>query len=154
MNKKGFTVIEVLIVLVILGIIIGIVLPNTNKILNYSKIKEAETLEKALINSLKLYNEENENDIWCPILSNDQNACITEGDKYIEYNNLVKVNPSINLGSCLLKNNESLKIHKDHDGDYIYTVSIICSKDFENRNNKIASISDIDNKSIYYETED
>ena len=97
MNKKGFSLIEVLIVLVLLGIIIGIVLPNTNKLLNYSKIKEAEALEKVLVDHLKIYNEENEQDIWCPISSNDESACVTEGDKYISYEDFKKINPPVDF---------------------------------------------------------
>ncbi len=154
MNKKGFTLIEVLIVIVILGIIIGIVMPNANKIMNYSEVKEAETLEEALIHSLKLYNEENEQEIWCPIASNDQNACVTEGDKYIDIEKVLSVTSTINFGKCLLKDEESLKIHKDHDGDYMYTVKLICSSDFDNRSSKIATDKDLSNKNIYYETKE
>ena len=153
MNKKGFTLTELLIVLVLLGIIIGIVVPNTTKILNYSKIKEAEALEKVIVDNLKLYNESNEQEIWCPLSSSDESTCLTEGDKYVSFDDLKSVNSSVNLGSCILKDNKSLKITKDHDGDYIYSAHIICSNDFADRDSIIASSSDLNNKHIYYETE-
>ena len=54
-NKKGFTLIEMLVVVLIIGILAGIALPQYNRTVEQSYSAEALTLIKAVAQSAKLY---------------------------------------------------------------------------------------------------
>lgn len=151
MNKKGFTLLEVLLVFVIIGLVIAIVTPNIGKILERSKIESAKSIEYMLEHNLELYNEQYKDTIWCTE-SNSSN-CLSEGDKDITYNDLITINNGLDLGDCLLKGNGSLKITKSNN-NYSYKVGIVCSKDFKDNTNKVATSIDLQNDNIYYESKD
>lgn len=55
LNKKGFTLVEVLAVVVILGIIMLIAIPNVNKLIMRNKKENCEAMKKNIINATKNY---------------------------------------------------------------------------------------------------
>ena len=153
MNKKGFTLLEIILSIIIMGLIVMIAAPSVSNIINSSKIKEAEAIEKMLIKNLELYNKDNENSIWCEKdEESSSNNCITIGSREITMDELLSINSSIKMGNCLINKDEGLIIKKDVGGSYSYAAHIICSKDFKSNSTKVATDKDMNNKNIYYKT--
>lgn len=190
MNKKGFTLVELITVIIIIGIISVITIPNIMKALTTSKNSNGESVEKLLENNLELYNMDYKEDLWCLDQSdresdyckytlNENNVIVSKREpensdtpkitvtKSIGVENLYAINPDIDLGECLLKGDNPLKITmeetqtKDDEGiikskyKYSYSASIVCSSDFKESANvtKIADEEQLKNKNIYYSSE-
>jgi len=127
MKNKGFTLVELILVVVIMGIISAIVIPSIMKGLSDSEKQGGESVEKLLINNLKLYNDDNKFDIWCSE-NNDRAGC-NNSKLIVKIENLYAFNPDINMGECLLKDENSLSITNTDKG-FTYTAKIICSKNY------------------------
>lgn len=63
MNRKGFTLVELLMVIILLAIIGIIIIPNMNNIINKSKNRSCESLKKNIISATKIYVNENKYDL-------------------------------------------------------------------------------------------
>ena len=80
MNKKGFTLVEILVVIVVLGLIIGIAVPNINKSNRKAKerilLTKIHNIEKAAV----LYGQDNRGKFnktgGCDIDSSHYNECM------------------------------------------------------------------------------
>lgn len=156
MNKKGFTLVELILVVVILGIISVIVFPGIMKSLNQSKVNSAKAIEKVLRENLELYNIDHKDDIWC----NDdgiENNCLNTGDtETVTIQELYNTNPDIDMGKCLLQNNDSLQITKKENGTFSYTVEIVCGNNLKESRESPKIVKNFDNLSTddyYYKTE-
>ena len=145
MNNKGLTLVELLLVIVIIGIIGAITIPNIMEAYSESRRKGGETVEDILIENLQMYNKDYEIDLW---------AEGETGDKIVSIQDLYSMNPDIDMGECLLQNSNSLVITKDSSGNYTYKASIICSRNFDSKTHttKIATSSELNNEQIYYKT--
>ena len=120
MNKKGFTLIELISVVIILTVATAILMPNLVKYLNKNREESAKSIEKLLITNLELYNTDKEQDLW-----NDNKTCIT-----VSIEELLEQNKNIDLGECLLTNEKALTITKEND-TYKYYANITCGKALE-----------------------
>ena len=127
MNKKGFTLVEVLLVVVIIGIIGVITIPNIIDSLQASREKSGKTVENILLNSLELYNEDHKIDLWdyTSDTATDINKC-----KSITLATLKTFNPDINMGECKAMGDTPFIIKRTAKDKFEYYVSITCSKDF------------------------
>ena len=85
MNRKGFTLVELLAVLVILGIIIGIAIPSINSSMERAKKKQDASNYKVLEASTELYVSDHKNSI-VHNLESDDTSC------YISIKNLLDEN--------------------------------------------------------------
>lgn len=63
LNNKGFTLVEILAVIVILAIVSAIMVPTVTGVLNQNKEKSYENLKKTIISSAKIYVSNNRYDI-------------------------------------------------------------------------------------------
>ena len=156
MNKKGFTLVELILVVVILGIISVIVFPGIMKSLNQSKVNSAKSIEKVLRENLELYNIDHKDDIWC----NDdgiENNCLNTGDtKTVTIQELYNTNPDIDMGKCLLQGNDSLQITKKPNGTFSYTVKIVCGNNLKESADSpkiVKNSSNLSSEDYYYKTE-
>lgn len=151
MKDKGFTLVELILVVVIMGIISAIVIPSIMKGLRDSERQGGNSVENILINNLKLYNDDNKFDIWCSE-NNDNDGCKSTGDMLVvDIKDLYTFNPDINMGECLLQDDSSLSITKTNNG-FKYTAKIICSKNYAkyaNDTGKIVNDSKIYNDNYY-----
>lgn len=162
MKNKGFTLVELILVVVILGILSAIVIPGIMKSLNESRRDSGESIEKILKENLELYNIDHKDDIWCSENSKDDGLendtglntnCKKPGDSHIvPVSALYSTNPDIDMGECLLQNSNSLKIIRDDSGDkFKYEVKIVCGKNLKDTNgDKI--VSNLDGANVYYKT--
>lgn len=123
MNKKGFTLVELLIVIVILGIIAMIALPNIFEMINESKINGYKKYEKTLIDNIEMYNIDLQEDIWFEnetsfdlTLSQlkERNQDLEENkDCLIENLNIIKEDNRYKYNVCI-------KCNQKEDGTYLY----------------------------------
>ena len=79
LNNKGFTLVEVLAVLVILVVIMSIAIPNISSSLERSKSKQDDARKKVLISAAELYVADNKNRIYSE-MGTDNNYTITLDD--------------------------------------------------------------------------
>ena len=136
MKNKGFTLVEVLLVIVIIGIIGVITIPNIIESMNASKKEGGKSVEKILIRNLELYNEDRKVDLWDPNGS-DINKCIE-----IPKDDLKSFNQDINMGDCTESTTgHPYAIKRIGKNKYEYYVNITCSK------NKSTDPAD-----VYYES--
>ena len=63
LNNKGFSLIEVLAVIVILGVLATIMIPAANQMLNENKENSLKNLEKSIKSATKVYMSDNRYDI-------------------------------------------------------------------------------------------
>lgn len=156
MNKKGFTLVELILVVVILGIISVIVFPGIMKSLNQSKVNSAESIEKVLRENLELYNMDHKDDIWCNDDSAANSTCLNVNEnKKVTIQELYNTNPDIDMGNCLLQDNESLQITKKENGTFSYTVKIVCGNNLEESSESSKVVKNFENLSsedYYYAT--
>ena len=63
LNNKGFTLIEILATIIILSMIVSIMVPSVNYLIEKNKEYNYENLEKSIINAAKVYISDNRYDI-------------------------------------------------------------------------------------------
>lgn len=123
MNKKGFTLVELLLVMVIIGIIGVITIPNVMKSLEESKKEGGKSVEQLLIKNLELYNEDRKVDLWEDEYTSE--SCVT-----ITKTQLLSINPDINFGDCELASGDdnSLFIKRTGKNKFKYYANIVCTR--------------------------
>lgn len=183
MNKRGFTLIELIMVIIIIGIIGMITIPGIMEAYRDSQKETGEDIEKILKENLEMYNLDNEADLWCDKddflddgeyneeaycdciysagkgssnMDSDGKCILRKVNETITSEDLYEKNPDIDMGDCLLKDGDSLSIEKDYStGKYTYTALIACSKSFHGKNwvNEYASDSQFGSATTYYDTD-
>ena len=121
-DKTGFTLVELLLVIVIIVILGVLLIPNILETLDESRVENGKAIEKLLIKNLELYNADHSKDLWNNY--NDDYDCTNE----ITFEDLLAFNPDINLGECLLNKEDSFTIEKVGANKYKYYVGITCGK--------------------------
>ena len=121
LQKKGFTLVELLVVIVILGIITGISIPLIRNLQQNNEMKKYTTYMDSIKQSAKLYTNSYHEDMFGHNIS----GCTTISYKQLEEKGLLK-DIMINDVSC---NDEQtyVKVIK-MENKYIYTVSLACGK--------------------------
>lgn len=120
MNKKAFTLVEMLFVVALIGIIATIVFPNILDAVRESKIEEYENVEKIIKQSMELYNTDNKEDLW-------QNESVSYID--LQQSDILSVNPSLNFKNCKINR---MQIQKS-GSNFKYLVKICCGDNVEEK---------------------
>lgn len=63
MNKRGFTLVEGLLVIAIIGIILLAIVPNVITLINKNRVKACESTKESIISSAKMYVAEKKYDV-------------------------------------------------------------------------------------------
>ena len=135
MNRKGFTLVEVLVVIVVLGIVLLIAGPTLLNVYEDSKIKSEEIFTKRLSQSIDGYIKLNSSDIS---FTSDGTANKTEeGTSYqvdiykgtitvqnIINDNLLSIEDYINAGNKGVSCSTSAEIEVYKDSDYVYCYKV------------------------------
>lgn len=120
MNKKGFTLVEMLFVILLVAIIATIIFPNILDAVTESKNEKYENLEKILVDTMKMYNTDKGADLW-----SGTSTCVE-----LTLDDLQRVNPNLKLDNCVLyKPDASPNPHvriKKVSGGYDYIVGLRC----------------------------
>ena len=109
LNNKGFTLVEVIAVVVLLSLIVGIAGYSITAIIKNSKEKDYQLLVKEIKNSVELYYQE------CNFVDNNCNSNITLGflvnSGFLKGNNvgdddkstIMNPNNNVNISQCSIK---------------------------------------------------
>lgn len=136
-NNKGFTMVEMILVVVLIAIVTLIALPNIFEATNESKKEKFKNYEDNLFKALELYNTDKQEDIWKVESSNETyNATLSE---------IQKSNPNLEVEDCTIN---MLQIYKQatkikdatadegakYQNSYIYKVCITCGEVYKSSN--------------------
>ena len=121
MNKRGITLVELIAVLVIIGLIATIVLPNINKIIKDSKDTTENVQESEIIEAAKSYLADNIEDSIS--FDNNQTATVSL-DQLLTGGYLSREPKDLNTGEDYDLANSKVTIKKEGN-KYTYTVSLI-----------------------------
>lgn len=138
MNKKGFTLVEIILVVVILGILSAITIPNIMESLRQNKIDAGENVHKILLENLKLYTMEKKDEWWCDptssygVVCNSNSGRRETGDKIVSLETLKEFNQDIDIsannGECNLIGDMTVKREGSNGNyNYSYTVKVKCT---------------------------
>ena len=175
MNNKGFTLVEIILVLLIIGIITIITIPNIMEGLDSNKKESGKSMEELIEYNLKLYNLDNEEDIWkndgagCKVINGNNEGSNSIGELNT-VNKFLEIFPDFDMGECLFKSQNSLVVKKIKDSSnnssndssnnnsnkeyYEYYANIVCNKGLTDENgDKVLDDSDTQGTTgAYYET--
>ena len=118
-NKKGFTLVELLVAITILGIIMVIALPQLSNIQNNNRTTKYRKYADSMLSSAKLYTDSYTEDMF----GNNKSGCVDIPYDDMKERNLLK---DIKVDGSSCKSNKSyIRVRKAND-HYFYEVSISC----------------------------
>ena len=120
-NKKGFTLVELLVAIAIMGIITAIAIPMIRNIREGNENKEYQTYSESLKHAAKLYLSSYEEDIF----GREESGCAIISYQQLKKRDLIKDIP-IDKTTCE-GNDTFVKVVKI-DGKYGYSTSIVCKE--------------------------
>lgn len=85
-NEKGFTLVELIVVIAILGVILILALPQVQKIQSQNKTKKYETYQESLESAARLYMDNNARDLF----GNNESGCVVVKYSELKTSNLIK----------------------------------------------------------------
>ena len=121
-NNKGFTLIEVLVSITIMGIITAIALPEVQQLQSRNREKKFVTYEDSLKSSARLYVDSNAVDLF----GYREVGCAIINYRELKAKTLVK-DYATNGITCA--NNDTFVVVNKSNGKYTYDVHIKCTKD-------------------------
>ena len=125
-NQKGFTLVELLVAITILGIILVIALPQLSNIQQNNKTTKYRKYADTMLTSAKLYTDSYTEDMF----GNNKSGCVDIPYDDMKDKDLLK---DIKVDGSTCKSDDSyIRVRKAND-HYFYEVSIVC----KDKNNKI-----------------
>ena len=121
MNKKGFTLVELILIITLMAVISVIVIPNILDALSSSKQQKYESLYNLVEKNMKLYNDKYSVDLW----SNNKtffDFCEESSNCINGINKLKESGSDIVLDDCIIN---TMTITKN-DTKYTYNLTMTC----------------------------
>lgn len=119
-REKGFTLIELIVAIAIMGVLLIIALPQVSRIQSANKDKKYQTYEKAIVSGSKLYIDSYAKDLF----GNNNSGCVR-----IKYSELKNKNLAKDFGaksiSCGNDNTTYVEVRKVVD-EYKYKINMVC----------------------------
>ena len=135
MNKKGFTLVELLAVIVILAIIITIAVPSTIAVSNKIKKKMYNTKVDMIMDAAKMYGQDNSSKV-----NSDENSC----------NVLVKVSDLINGGYVKKDDVDNGKVLSPIDNSSMNDLQICLYKKNNTREKEDKTVNCLKRRTLSY----
>ena len=127
MKNKGFTLIEIIAVIIIIGILMIITIPNISGFLSDSRVSAYKSHEKTMEEAARSYTIEciknNEQGCYLPREGEEINILLGELE---EKEFLEKLQDPSNQGAYCNPEESYVKIGKSYEVDYDYTVCLYC----------------------------
>ena len=132
LNNKGFSLVEVLAVVVILGVIATIMIPTIGSVINQNKEDNYKNMEKTILNATKLYVSDNRYSISLggSCSENDGIRTITKINDVIIDNSQISLSSLLEgkyLSSSKIINPKDNKMELDFSNSYV-VVKYDCNK--------------------------
>ena len=109
LNNKGFTLVELLAVVVILVIIMLVAIPNISSSIERRKIKNETKMKEVIIDASESYVDRITNLYLC-----DKKKCIMSVSDLVDAGYLVKNEVKDYMGSCFIYDNDTKEIDSDN----------------------------------------
>ena len=120
MNKRGFTLIELVVVIAIMGVILILALPQVSKIQQANKDKKYDAYHASVERGAKLYIDTYAKDLF----GNNNSGCVT-----VEYSKLKKQNLAKDFGSSEVTCSEDSETYvevRKVNSEYLYSTAMVC----------------------------
>ncbi len=121
-NKKGFTLIELIVTIAIMGILLIIALPQVSKIKEANKYKKYEVYKSSIERAAKLYTDSNSKDMF----GYQNSGCVRIPYSILKKANLIKNFPDNEI-SCSVDEETYVDVNKANN-EFLYKTSMICRK--------------------------
>lgn len=109
-NSRGFTLVELIVVIAIMGVILILALPQVSKIQSANKAKKYEAYKGSFTSAAKIYIDNHKKDLF----GNQETGCVTITYDQLKQDNLIK-NFSETGVNCNYNNESKVDVTKDHD---------------------------------------
>ena len=125
MNKKGLTLVEMLLVVVLIAVIGLIVLPNISKMLNQADDKEVVGKAKLLRETLRMYVKDNEDTLNWSYDDDGKNRILNKSSVDME-NFVTNYGTNPDFSNCSIDSLDVVGVPNDnvYDTSYTYTYKI------------------------------
>ena len=130
-NNKGFTLIELIVVIAIMGIILIFALPQVNNIQDANKNRKYEVYMESIRAASKLYIDSHARDLF----GNNKSGCITVKYSDLKQSNLIKDfgDSKISCGNDSETDSETYVEVRKVLSEYKYKVNIVCRNKESNK---------------------
>lgn len=119
-KKQGFTLIELIVAISIMGVLLIVALPQVRNIQEANKKKKYLTYEKSMLSSSKLYIDSTAKDLF----GNNNSGCVRVKYSELKNKNLIKDFAASNI-TCADDKETFVEVRKIED-EYRYKINITC----------------------------
>jgi len=124
-NKHGFTLVELIVVIAIMGVILILALPQVSRIQSANKNKKYETYKESLESAAKIYIDNHTKDLF----GNNPTGCITIKYSDLKRDNLIK--DFAEEGVVCSNDDETFVDVTKLNDEYKYSTDLVCYKGSE-----------------------